>query len=98
LLVVAVDFFLNFGAQSNSNRPPICPIWEISVNVRGLDLSQSPVFWTSSSGSIHVRPSTDPNVKGVSDCEILCYDITVISWWVFSTKSCFFICNKLSAL
>jgi hypothetical protein len=26
LLVVAVDFFLNFGAQSNSNRPPICPI------------------------------------------------------------------------
>jgi hypothetical protein len=37
---------------------------EISVNVGGLNLSQSPIFWTSSSDSIHVRPSTDPNVEG----------------------------------
>jgi hypothetical protein len=39
--------FPNFGAQLYSTKPPICPIWEISVNVGGLNLSQSSVFWTS---------------------------------------------------
>jgi hypothetical protein len=56
--------FPNFGAQSYSTQSPICPIWEMSVNIGGLNLSQSPVFWTSSSGPRRVCPCTDLYVDG----------------------------------
>jgi hypothetical protein len=70
--------FPNFGVQSYSTRPPTRPIWEISVNVRGLNLSS---HWFSEfhhqAPHMFVRPQILMS-RDVFDCDILRYDPAVI--------------------
>jgi hypothetical protein len=57
-------FFRHLGAELLCVRPSIWETRERSVNVSGLNLSPSPVPWSSSSSSIYIRPSRNPNVQG----------------------------------